>query len=139
MVEESGQCPLIVLVSHVSGQMKICGIHLERQSRLDLLLKRLGDDAVKLGQDFDSQLRIDTLSTDQIVQRVRQRHAKTASKSQLLAPRSHSACRQLYPRCQARGDRRDVPSMTIEIVEVGRVVCHRVYWYFLDGGGGFCC
>ena len=53
------------------------GIHLERQSGLDLLVQRLGNDAVKLIEDLDRQLRINALVTYQVVQCVRQRHAET--------------------------------------------------------------
>jgi len=47
-------------------------IHLKTQPRLHLFLKRLGHDAVKLVQDLDSKLRIDTLGADEIVQGIRQ-------------------------------------------------------------------
>lgn len=110
---------------------KARGIHLERQPGLDFLLKRLGHDTVKLVQNLDCKLRIDALSTDEVVQRIGQRDAEAA-----ITNHSELASRILCgANClQYRRDRRDVPSMTIEIVEVRRVGRHRVGRSLADGG-----
>ncbi len=52
--------------------------HLERQPSLDLVLKRLGDGAIEVGQDLHRQLGIDAVIADEIVQRVSQREADAA-------------------------------------------------------------
>jgi hypothetical protein len=42
-------------------------------------LKGLSDDAVKLVQDLDRELRVDALGTDQVVQSISQRDAEAAA------------------------------------------------------------
>lgn len=50
-------------------------IHLERQPRLDLVLQRLSDGAIKVGEDLHRQLRVDAVLADEIVKGVSQRIA----------------------------------------------------------------
>ena len=53
-------------------------IHLEREAGLNLLIERVGHDAVKLHQDLHGQLRIDPLVLDQVIEGISQGHAETA-------------------------------------------------------------
>lgn len=46
--------------------------YLEAHSCLDLLSENLSQDLIEVGHDFDGQLRFDTATTDEIVERVRQ-------------------------------------------------------------------
>jgi len=65
---------------------------LERKASLNPLIKGLGNDAVKLGQDLHGELGIDALGPDKIVQCIRQRRAQAATvqKSFPLAISMHS-------------------------------------------------
>ncbi len=54
--------------------------HLECQPRLDLLLQRLGNNAIELGEDLHGELGVDALFADQLVQGVCQSDAEAAGR-----------------------------------------------------------
>ena len=58
-----------------SMRSKLDNAHLKCQACLDLLLERLGDGLVEVGQDLHGQLGIDALGADQIVEHVHEREA----------------------------------------------------------------
>jgi len=124
--------------------------HLERQPRLDLLLQRLGNNAIELGEDLHGELGVDALLADQLVQGICQGDAETAWGDEgmcqptapvFLYPRPSPPT--MRPRRPAHpSEMADLPSMAIEIVIVGGWVRHLVWsrgfcrWFpaVVDGG-----
>jgi len=49
--------------------------YLERQARLNLLSKHLRDTPIEVRQDLHRKLRLDATLADQVVERIRERHA----------------------------------------------------------------
>lgn len=74
---------------HSSGAEE--GNHLKRQPSLNLVLKGLSNDAVKLGQDLHGKLRVDALVPNKFIERIRQAGAEAMCSEQCQqGPRSTS-------------------------------------------------
>lgn len=97
-------------------------IHLELQTALDVLLERLGDGLVEVGQDLHRQLRADVPVADEIVERVRQSEADAIPQASLLASR-------FSPQHTADiGDGGAVPAASVQLVERLRASRHDCGW-----------
>jgi len=59
-------------------------VALETQARLHFLRQNVCDASVEVSDDFHCQLRLDPPFTDQLVQRIDQRHADTATAIELI-------------------------------------------------------